>query len=1331
MERYELIEGTSSKFWQVSVDGTTLTVTYGRIGTQGQTKEKEFDSLDAVTKEKNKLVKEKTGKGYVLSGAAPAAPAVANAAAPREKKQPMQQAAAAAIAETSEAAVLEAPIAPDVIPVAEPEPVPAPIMLEPSDELEGLLGTPLPTRTDPQGTVETAPTAWKSLVAALRLVLPKAGEEEKAAAAWLQERLGDDGPKTPGGGGGGAVGWLKSKFGGQQQASISIEEARTWVSQIQTVSKMLTITVENSPRDSGSASLICQRHFFHWLAATAGATAVVDAALPLVGATSGRGASYENSGWSSPLALALRDVLVKAPTEDYERAVNLFLQACDAQVDWKKRAYFAFALGDDRPVDHDLKLLAVLTGAAENGTDVGATLEMMPLVGEAPPSTVARWRTKRTYFMYFYYFRVSLQDIAATLVAAARRVGESPLPALEWLLYYANDDQRRTVARIILATGEDAALGQLFPFLHEKWIRAALDEATEINPANIFRQYVTALAAGRNDPVIRARVMDLIKQYPEATLKRWLQGNAKALANLDRLLEAQNVPLASGDAIPGVLLDPPWRKKSKKHDDMVLSLTPQSTPFRYEPDGLLGEANHWRVSRATVVTTTEDLIAAIAEYEAKPLPDWYGVPPRSRPLPQVGDDEETILGFVYERVMQIYRARSWGINSSGWSKLFSGIERQPESLALMLWSCPGVATGYYNEDVYPRMMARFGERALPGLLKQIESDPIGMLDLAKDLDASEIAPHAARALLKLKKARVAAMQWLRRHRETAITRLMPEAVGAKGLARDAAEHALRWLAADRDDGRAVIETIAQSYAAQEPRAPEAVAEVLDRDPLQRYPARIAKVPDWFKPASLTRPVLREGGALSDEAMRAIAEMLSFSTPETIYAGIAITKEATTRESLATFAWDVFAAWLAEGAPAKDGWALRALGWLGDDECARKLTRLIRKWPGEAAHTRAVTGLDVLADIGTDVALMNLNGIAEKLKFKGLQEKAREKIAQLAEARELTPEELADRLAPDLDLDDRGGMDLIFGERRFRVGFDEFLKPWVKDETGKRLKDLPKPNKSDDEELAGEATKRWSALKKDARAISSLQITRLENMLSQSRRVTPEVFWTFFASHPLIRHLTQRLVWGVYADIDPRTAPTTIFRVSDDLSVTDAQDDTLELDFSSEASGVIGLVHPLHLPAGGLDAWGALFGDYEISQPFPQLGRETYELTDAEKNTNEIGRFEGLKVETPRLRGMASRGWELGAPQDSGCIWWLERPARFLDGSSQNAMFYFTEGIFTGGGDWEDKLQTLGKLSFDPPYGRNQSEGRKFGGLDPVTASEMLRGLAVLAETAVK
>jgi predicted DNA-binding WGR domain protein len=64
----EFEEGTSSKFWRARVEGATLYVNYGKIGTQGQTQVKDFGSADLATKEYDKLVREKRKKGYVDAG---------------------------------------------------------------------------------------------------------------------------------------------------------------------------------------------------------------------------------------------------------------------------------------------------------------------------------------------------------------------------------------------------------------------------------------------------------------------------------------------------------------------------------------------------------------------------------------------------------------------------------------------------------------------------------------------------------------------------------------------------------------------------------------------------------------------------------------------------------------------------------------------------------------------------------------------------------------------------------------------------------------------------------------------------------------------------------------------------------------------------------------------------------------------------------------------------------------------------------------------------------------------------------------------------------------
>ncbi len=62
--RFEFTEGGSSKFWEVTVDGSSHTVRYGKIGTPGQEKSKSFGNPAAATADAEKLIKEKTGKGY-------------------------------------------------------------------------------------------------------------------------------------------------------------------------------------------------------------------------------------------------------------------------------------------------------------------------------------------------------------------------------------------------------------------------------------------------------------------------------------------------------------------------------------------------------------------------------------------------------------------------------------------------------------------------------------------------------------------------------------------------------------------------------------------------------------------------------------------------------------------------------------------------------------------------------------------------------------------------------------------------------------------------------------------------------------------------------------------------------------------------------------------------------------------------------------------------------------------------------------------------------------------------------------------------------------------
>lgn len=65
LQYFELQDGTSSKFWQISLTAHTIATRYGKIGTHGKTTTKDFDDPAKARQEYDKLVKEKTGKGYI------------------------------------------------------------------------------------------------------------------------------------------------------------------------------------------------------------------------------------------------------------------------------------------------------------------------------------------------------------------------------------------------------------------------------------------------------------------------------------------------------------------------------------------------------------------------------------------------------------------------------------------------------------------------------------------------------------------------------------------------------------------------------------------------------------------------------------------------------------------------------------------------------------------------------------------------------------------------------------------------------------------------------------------------------------------------------------------------------------------------------------------------------------------------------------------------------------------------------------------------------------------------------------------------------------------
>lgn len=545
-----------------------------------------------------------------------------------------------------------------------------------------------------------------------------------------------------------------------------------------------------------------------------------------------------------------------------------------------------------------------------------------------------------------------------------------------------------------------------------------------------------------------------------------------------------------------------------------------------------------------------------------------------------------------------------------------------------------------------------------------------------------------------------------------IRALIPVALGKTGPQRFKAEAALRRIAgAEGDEG---ILEVAGEYGA---KAAKGAKALLAADPLDDLPAEMPRRPVWQDPYLLPQVLLRENGrALPAHAVDHIVTMLSISKPDKPYAGIDVVREICTPASLAALAWRLFElSGLREQSYAADdcSWVLTALGLFGDDETVRRFTPVIQAWPGDGGHSKAVKGLDVLLAIGGDVALMHLHDTATKVRYKGLRGKAQERIDVLAEDLGLSPDQLGDRLVPDFGLDERGEMFLDYGPRGFTAGFDERLRPYVVDDTGQRRAALPKPGVRDHQELAPAAHQRFAALKKDVRTVADERLRRFERAMIVQHRWSVQEFRTLIVDHPLVRHIARRLVWI--------TEEGRAFRLAEDRSFADLHDDELTLAETAR----VGVAHPLHLSR-DLEAWAEVFDAYEINQPFPQLGRPTYALTEEERAGTELGRFHDVTVPVGRLVGMERRGWRRGSAEDNGI---QVSVLRELPGG-RALVISVDPGIVVGDiGHWPEQRIDRVRLDQGADLGRRAGpRPLRFSELDAITASEVLADLAELTAT---
>ncbi|MEU7278185.1 DUF4132 domain-containing protein [Streptomyces sp. NPDC045431] len=879
----------------------------------------------------------------------------------------------------------------------------------------------------------------------------------------------------------------------------------------------------------------------------------------------------------------------------------------------------------------------------------------------------------------------------STIATVAEGLGPAaaPLVAEVFDRPYASAASVRAAAAALVELPGEAAVRALLSRADDKRVRPSLLRAMERRPVTTLRVLAEASqGSGRAAEVARQLLGEHIGAHVELVTAALPTCDEAVAAAVRPFLEGPDrVPDAPAEALPAPLTNPPWLSRPHAGTDA-------GTGAEGDPQG--------------VVTGLSADAAPVVEWLAGEREAWAAA--RSPYLRATDDDGSGQMPVDMEAL------RRYGLEDLSSAELFlRGPEEQLRPL-LAAWAPDDYWEG---ENTLRPVAARYGTDALPVLKRAAVRHPATLGALLLPFRDAGTARLMAEWTVRLKKAGGVARAWFARHGLAAAPLLVPDAVGAPGPARRHAAYALRLIAAAHGV-EAVCGVVAERYG-------EEVAEVVGAalapvaDPLRAaLPATLPALPEWADPVVLPQILLRGGGsALPAESVRHTLTMLAISRPGAVYPGVPVVRELCDGDSLAAFGWELFDRWRSVGMPAEGSWTLRALGLLGDDETVRRLAPVLRAWPGEGAHHRAVEGLDVLAAIGTDEALTHLHRIAERVRFKALKARARERIAEVARGLGLTTEQLGDRLVPDAGLDATGGTVVDYGARRFTVGFDERLRPYVRDGSGKRLKGLPKPGPKDDPERASAERARFTALKKEVRTVASDQVRRLEAAMVAGRTWTAEEFRGLIVGHPLLRHLARGLVW-LAEDGDAVWS----FRVSEDR--TRACTDVAGGHRALPEGASVRLAHPLDVE-GELEAWRAVFDRHGTLQPFPQLERPVYRFTDEEAAGWRLPRFEGITVPTGGLLGLERRGWRRGEPQDAGVECWLTKevgPDRYLvvnprDGIAVGAVDVFPEQpldavwLHDRPGDWSPPL--------DSPL--------RLGELSPVLASEALADLTALTEGA--
>ena len=203
----------------------------------------------------------------------------------------------------------------------------------------------------------------------------------------------------------------------------------------------------------------------------------------------------------------------------------------------------------------------------------------------------------------------------------------------------------------------------------------------------------------------------------------------------------------------------------------------------------------------------------------------------------------------------------------------------PREMALTFWLRINEKKHLFAGEDY--FLSILGLDTLPGLLLAFSHHPKETFPLILNFGATELALPVARVWRRFAAQRDLARQWILQWPEHTATALIPLVFTKPCDNSEAALLALRLLY-EQGHGE-LLQTVANRW--QRTDVWPALEQLLKLGPIEIYPARIPKTPDFWHPAMWSRPrLIKNNQPVTDDALEIIGEMLRFTQGGRFYGG---------------------------------------------------------------------------------------------------------------------------------------------------------------------------------------------------------------------------------------------------------------------------------------------------------------------------------------------------------------------------------------------------------------------------------------------------------------